>query len=84
MARKASVERAKAKVGGFATAKKNISIQFQNNERTEHDILNKIKEDITARGIEDDDISELNIYIKPEEYKIYYVVNGDVHGAIEF
>ena len=29
MARKASVERAAAKIGGFATSKKNITVQYQ-------------------------------------------------------
>lgn len=84
MARKCSVERANAKVGGFATAKKNISIQFQNQERTEQDILDKIKEDAMNKGIADADISLLNVYIKPEEHKVYYVINDEINGAIQF
>ena len=39
MARKCSVERAEMKAGGFATAKKNITIQYQGRERNEENLL---------------------------------------------
>lgn len=84
MARKCSVERANAKTGGFAIAKKNITIQYQNTDHSEQDILNRIKENIIANGMSDDDILELNIYIKPEEHAVYYVVNNEINGQIGF
>ena len=42
MARKSSVERANKMAGGFATAKKNIVIQFQGRERSQENILQQV------------------------------------------
>lgn len=84
MARKCSVERASEKVGGFATAKKNITIQFQGRERSEENLLNLIKRDALSKGITDDEISEVDVYIKPEEQLVYYVINKEISGQIEF
>lgn len=82
MARKASVERAAAKVGGFVTAKKNILVQYQGRDFNEKDILEAIKKDVYSKGIEDADISSVDIYIKPEEHAVYYVINDEINGQI--
>ena len=29
------------------------------------------------------DIKTLNIYVKPEEYKVYYVVNDEITGSYD-
>lgn len=29
------------------------------------------------------DIKSLDIYVKPEEFKAYYVVNGEVNGSFD-
>ena len=47
MARKCSVERAEMKVGGFATAKKNITIQYRGQDKSEDTILANIKEELS-------------------------------------
>lgn len=84
MARKCSAERAAKAIGGFATAKKNIVIQFQGRERQEQNLLDQIKQDVLNQGIKDEDIQELDVYIKPEEQLVYYVVNKEVNGQISF
>jgi len=84
MARKDSMERAMEKVGGFATAKKNIAIQYQGRERNEEHILQQIKKDVLAKGVKDDEIEVVDIYIKPEEHAIFYVINKSIDGSIEF
>lgn len=84
MARKSSVERAQEVVGGFATAKKNIVIQFQGRERSQENILQQIRRDVYAKGVSDEEIDSVNVYIKPEEQAVYYVVNGEVEGKISF
>lgn len=84
MARKDSVERAMEKVGGFATAKKNIVIQFQGRERNEEHILQQIKKDVMSKGLSDDDIETVDVYIKPEDSAIFYVVNKNIEGSIAF
>lgn len=48
-------------------------------------LLSLIRRDaIENHGITDDDITEVNVYIKPEENAVYYVINNKVQGQIEF
>lgn len=84
MARKESMERAMEKAGGFATAKKNVIIQYQGSERSEDYLLSLIKKDALAKGVKDDEISVVDIYIKPEEHMVFYVINKEVEGSIQF
>lgn len=84
MARKSSVERAQEIVGGFATAKKNIVIQFQGRERSQENILQQVRREAISQGIPDEEIEWVDIYIKPEEQAVYYVINGDLEGKIVF
>ena len=84
MARKCSVERAEMKVGGFATAKKNITIQYRGQDKTEEAILANVKIELANRGINDSDIDTVDLYIKPEEGKVFYVVNKNIEGSIAF
>ena len=84
MARKSSVERANQMTGGFATARKNIIIQFGNKDRNTEDILKQIKEDVLSRGLSDSNFENVDIYVKPEEHKVFYVVNGNINGSIDF
>ncbi|MDD6482451.1 MAG: DUF6465 family protein [Lachnospiraceae bacterium] len=84
MARRCSVERAQKVTGGFATAKKNVIIQYQGRERMEENLLALIKRDILNKGMKDEDIEEVNIYVKPEEQAVFYVVNQTVEGSIPF
>ena len=74
MARKISAMRAEEKLGGFATAKKHITVQYNERERSVDNLLSLIRRDaIENHGITDDDITEVNVYIKPEENAVYYV-----------
>lgn len=82
MARKDSALRAMEKAGGFATAKKNITIQYQGREICESHILSLIKHDADTKGIKDDEIELLDVYIKPEEQKVFYVINKQLEGSI--
>ena len=84
MARKDSAARAMEKAGGFASAKKNIVIQFQGRERNEASLLNLIRDDINSKGISDSEIEQVDIYIKPEEQTVFYVVNKQIEGNIAF
>ncbi len=84
MARKCSVERAERTAGGFARAKKNIVIQYQGRERTEQNLLDLVKKDAVNRGVKDEDIMEVDMYIKPEEQMVFYVINKEINGQIAF
>ena len=67
-----------------ATAKKHINIQYQGRERSEENLLNLIKRDALSHGINDEDIEEVGVYIKPEEHAVYYVINQNFDGKIDF
>ncbi|MDD6156179.1 MAG: DUF6465 family protein [Lachnospiraceae bacterium] len=84
MARKDSAQRAEQLVGGFASAKKNITIQYQGRERMESNILTLIQRDAREKGVADNEIELVDVYIKPEEQSIYYVINNTINGQIPF
>ena len=46
--------------------------------------VERVKEAWTAAGNKAADLKEIAVYVKPEEEAIYYVVNGDVTGKVEF
>ncbi|MCR5558074.1 MAG: DUF6465 family protein [Butyrivibrio sp.] len=84
MARKASVARANELTGGFASAQKNIVVQFGDRERGTEELLQLIKADALSKGLKDSDFEKVDVYIKPEEHKVFYVVNSDVSGSVDF
>lgn len=84
MARKSSVERANEIAGGFATAHKNIIVQYGDRERGTDELLTLIKNDALSKGVKDSEFEKVDVYIKPEEQKVFYVVNDDVNGSIGF
>ncbi len=84
MARKSSVERANKVTGGFATAPKNIVVQYRDKDRKTDEILQLIKEDALSKGLSDADFDKIDVYIKPEDQKVFYVVNDNVNGSIDF
>ena len=84
MARKSSVERANEMTGGFASAQKNIVVQFGERERRTDELLQLIRQDALSNGVKDADFDKVDVYIKPEEHKVFYVVNDKINGSIEF
>nr|WP_297708784.1 DUF6465 family protein [uncultured Butyrivibrio sp.] len=84
MARKSSVERAIEATGGFKTAQKNIVVQYDNRDRKTEDILQEIRQDVLSKGFKEADFSKIDVYIKPQENKVFYVVNGELSGSINF
>ena len=84
MARRDSVERAKEKAGGFATSKKNVIIQYEGRERNEEHIMQCVVKDAVSKGIKDEEVEVVDLYIKPEEKTVFYVINKEITGSIEF
>ena len=44
----------------------------------------EIKKQILEQGVKDEDIMEVDIYVKPEEQAVFYVVNKEISGQIGF
>ena len=70
------------------TAKKDIKIkafvEYYGKQVEEKDIIARVKKAWTRSGKKVGDIKEMDLYIKPEENAVYYVINGTETGAVEF
>ena len=84
MARQSSVKRAIEATGSFATAQKNIIVQYQNTDRRTDEILHLIRQDVLSKGFSEADFAKIDVYIKPEEHKVFYVINDEINGNIDF
>ena len=69
-------------------AKKDIKVkafvEYYGKQVEEKDIIARVKKAWTKSGKKVGDIKEMDLYIKPEENAVYYVINGTETGAIEF
>ncbi len=55
-----------------------IELQFGDKAVTEEELVSQAKKAYGGK-----DIKNLDIYVKPEEAKAYYVVNNDVTGSFD-
>ena len=62
--------------------KRNFCVQFMGKEYTEQEIVNQIKTDWKNEGNKIGDMKTLDIYMKVEEAKVYYVINGSVNKEL--
>lgn len=69
-------------------AKKDIKVkafvEYYDKQVEEKDIIARVKKAWTKSGKKVGDIKEMDLYIKPEENAVYYVINGTETGAVEF
>lgn len=61
-----------------------LHVQYGGKEVAYTDLVNRIKDMWKEQGKRETSLKTINIYVKPEEYKAYYVINDDVTGEIEF
>lgn len=83
MARRCSVERANQQVGGFACAKKNLFIQYQGKEYEQDQMMEQVRQQVIAEGMTEEEIEQIDLYVKPQEQTAFYVVNGNVTGRVQ-
>ena len=79
-AKKTAAKKAPAKK---AELKTEMYLQFYGKEYSDKEILQKVKE-IWTKVLKNKvgDMKDVKIYLKPEESKAYYVVNGDTTGEV--
>ena len=58
-------------------------VEAYGKQAEEKDIITKIKELWVDEGNKVKDIQTLNIYAKPEDNAVYYMINGEVEGSID-
>lgn len=65
-----------------------MTVQFGEKEVTYTDMVNRIKEMWRAQGKREVSMKSLELYVKPEESKVYYVINSQdkkpVTGDIDY
>ena len=75
--KEAKNEAAKAEAAGV-----NVVVEFNGTQRKVDEIVDKIKNEWVAAGHRLSSIKSLDVYIKPEDYTAYYVINGKVTGKV--
>ncbi|MBO5068980.1 MAG: hypothetical protein J6C37_01250 [Roseburia sp.] len=63
--------------------KPEVYLQFQGNEAVVEGLIEKAKELYVAEGHRISSIKSLQMYLKPEEYAAYYVINGKFSGRLD-
>lgn len=63
--------------------KPEVYIQFQGHEAMVADAIEKAKAQFVAEGHRVSSIKSLQVYLKPEEYAAYYVINQKVAGKVD-
>ena len=83
-AKKTTTKTTAAKTKKAAAVKENISIQFAGKEYTTEQLV-KIAKDVWEFDLKKDpaDFKEVQLYVKPEEAKVYYVINGTETGSFD-
>lgn len=81
-------KKAVEKVTKKATAKKEIKttlfVEYYGKQVQEKDMIASVKKAWTKSGKKVADIKTMALYVKPEENSVYYVINGDSAGRVEF
>ena len=79
-ARKTTIARTKK----AAAVKETISIQFAGKEYTTEQLVKSAK-DVWEFDLKKDpaDVKEVQLYVKPEEAKVYFVLNGEETGSFK-
>jgi len=66
------------------TMEKEILIQYGGGEWSTASLVEKAIAAYVAEGHRRGRISKLTVYLKPEEHKIYYVINDKATGSVDF
>ena len=62
--------------------KTTLFVEYGQNQREDKALVAKVKEIWVNAGSKIKDIDTLNLYVKPEEDSVYYVVNETFSGKI--
>ena len=83
-AAKKTVKKAASKAAAkVVEASTKVVIQYQNNENTIAQVEERVKAQFIAEGHRASSIKQLDIYVKPEEYSAYYVINEKFSGRVD-
>ncbi len=64
--------------------KTTLYVEYYGKQVQEKDMIASVKKAWTKSGKKISDIKTMALYVKPEENSVYYVINGDSAGRVEF
>lgn len=64
--------------------KKSLFVQYNGKQVEEKEIVASVKKAWTDAGNKVGDIKTMDVYVKPEEDAVYYVINETESGKVEF
>lgn len=83
-ATKTTAKKTVAKVAAKTVAvKAQTIVQYQNHEVDTEKVEERVKAQFVSEGHKAASIKKMNIYIKPEEYSAYYVINDTFSGRVD-
>lgn len=59
-----------------------VILQYRNYEVNMDDVTERVKSHYIAKGFKADSIENVQIYVKPEDFTAYYVINDRVAGKV--
>lgn len=62
--------------------KTNTYVEYAGKQVDERTVVTNVKQEWTKAGNKIKDIQTMNLYVKPEENKVYYVINEVFSGAV--
>ncbi|MBR4529265.1 MAG: hypothetical protein IKO80_03185 [Lachnospiraceae bacterium] len=66
------------------TVKSNVTLQYGEKSIPYEDLVSRVKDIWTGQfGRKIIEIDSVELYIKPEENKVYYVINKDINGDFD-
>lgn len=82
---KESTKKTSAKSGAQETKQKSsLHIQYAGKSLSEEELIKRAKDSWQYDlGNEAGDLNSIELYVKPEENKVYYVINEDVTGSFD-
>lgn len=62
--------------------KPEVIIQYRQNEADMEQIIQRVKEDFVVRGNHGVAVDKIQVYLKPEDFTAYYVINDSFAGKV--
>jgi len=59
-----------------------VILQYREYEVNMEDVTSRVKAHYFAKGFKEDSIESMQIYVKPEDFTAYYVINDGVVGKV--
>ena len=83
VAKKEVKQAAKTTAKKAEAVKTTTLVQYQNKEVDMTKVEERVKAQFVSEGHKSSDIKTVNIYVKPEEYSAYYVINDKFSGRVD-